>query len=398
MNSDRLRELRNQYRSGLLEDVLPFWIRHGIDREHGGYFSALNRDGSLLDSDKSVWVQGRFSWLLATLYSTVEQNSEWLELAKHGLDFLDRYGSDPSDDLMWFHLTKEGSPLRKRRYRFSEAFACLANAAYYGATKEPSYAEKAVRLFDTFWKHWHDPGLAPGLPKFEPTRPAKSLGNPMIGLNMAQVCREAGIEGVWDARIDACIREIRDDFVHDDIECVMETVSPDGSRLNNFNGRTLNPGHAIEGVWFILQEAKHRGNDADLISLGTKMLDWMWKRGWDQEYGGILYFVGVDGKPVEEYWHDMKFWWPQNETIIATLLAHFLTGEEKYAEMHQKIHDWTYAHFPDSEYGEWYGYLHRDGSVSVPLKGNLWKGPFHIPRMQWKCWQLCEEWLHKSSP
>jgi len=87
----------------------------------------------------------------------------------------------------------------------------------------------------------------------------------------------------------------------------------------------------------------------------------------------------------------MKFGWPQNETIIATLLAHLLTGDEKYADMHQQIHDWTYAQFPDSEFGEWYGYLHRDGRVSVPLKGNLWKGPFHLPRMQWKCWQLCEE-------
>jgi len=281
--------------------------------------------------------------------------------------------------------------LRKRRYRFSESFACLANAAYFQATGEQAHAEKAAVFFETFWKHWHDPSLAPGLPKFEPTRPAKSLGNPMIAINMAQTCREAGIDGEWDTKIDACIDEIRSDFVHEDIECVMETVGIDGRRIDHFNGRTLNPGHAIEAAWFILQEANHRNKDAELLSLGTKMVDWMWKRGWDPEYGGILYFVDVNGKPVEEYWHDMKFGWPQNETIIATLLAHLLTGDEKYADMHQQIHDWTYAQFPDSEFGEWYGYLHRDGRVSVPLKGNLWKGPFHLPRMQWKCWQLCEE-------
>jgi len=118
------------------------------------------------------------------------------------------------------------------------------------------------------------------------------------------------------------------------------------------------------------------------------MLDWMWPHGWDGEYGGILYYRDVKGLPVQEYWQDMKFWWPQNEAIIATLLAYHLTGEPKYAQWHRLTHDWAYQHFPDPEYGEWFGYLHRDGRVAVRLKGNHWKGPFHLPRMQWICWQI----------
>ncbi|MFT5110341.1 MAG: N-acylglucosamine 2-epimerase [Pseudoalteromonas tetraodonis] len=168
----------------------------------------------------------------------------------------------------------------------------------------------------------------------------------------------------------------------------METVGPSGELIDHFDGRTLNPGHAMECAWFILHEAKHRGGDTQLLALGTKMLDWMWEIGWDKEHGGILYFKDVKGLPVQEYWHDMKFWWPQNETIIATLLAHQLTGDAKYEQWHRQVHDWAYAHFPDKENGEWYGYLHRDGRISSTLKGNLWKGFFHFPRMQWYCWQL----------
>ena len=123
------------------------------------------------------------------------------------------------------------------------------------------------------------------------------------------------------------------------------------------------------------------------------MLDWMWARGWDEEHGGIFYFRDLHGKPVQEYWHDMKFWWPHNETILATLLAFLMTGEARYEEMHRQAHDWAYAHFADTEHGEWFGYLHRDGRVSVPLKGNLWKGPFHLPRMQLLAWQ----WLTDDS-
>ena len=170
----------------------------------------------------------------------------------------------------------------------------------------------------------------------------------------------------------------------------METVGVNGEILDHFDGRLLNPGHAIEGAWFIMAEGKRR-NDAGLIQAGCQMLDWMWERGWDKEHGGILYFTDVRGLPVQEYWQDMKFWWPQCEAIIATLMAYQLTGDPKYARWHSMIHEWTYAHFPDPDYPEWFGYLHRDGSISSTLKGNLWKGPFHLPRMQLLCWRILEE-------
>ena len=118
------------------------------------------------------------------------------------------------------------------------------------------------------------------------------------------------------------------------------------------------------------------------------MLDWMWARGWDQEFGGFLYFTDVHGKPVQEYWHDMKFWWPHNEAEIATLLAFHLTGDAKYAERHRQVRAYGLRTFHDPEFGEWFGYVHRDGRISSPLKGNLWKSPFHLPRMQLYCWNL----------
>ena len=170
----------------------------------------------------------------------------------------------------------------------------------------------------------------------------------------------------------------------------METVGGEGEILDSYEGRTLNPGHAIEGAWFVINEGKYREDD-ELIRLGCQMLDWMWERGWDHEYGGLLHFVDVFGRPVQEYRHDMKFWWPHNEAIIATLLAWSLTGEEKYLNWHQQVHDWAYSHFPDEQNGEWFGYLHRDGSISSTAKGNLWKGPFHLPRMQLTCWKVLSD-------
>jgi len=235
------------------------------------------------------------------------------------------------------------------------------------------------------------PGLIP--PKVYPeNRPGKALAIPMIMIVTAQILRQVADDPtLYNEWIDSSIDEIERDFMKHDFEAVMETVGPNGEFIDHFDGRMLCPGHAIEAAWFIMHEARHRGNDPRLLKLGTTILDWMWKRGWDKEYGGIIYYRDVKGLPVQEYWHDMKFWWPQNEVIIATLLAYQMTGDEKYARWHRMAHDWTYRYFPDPEFGEWFGYLHRDGRLSSRLKGNLWKGPFHIPRMQLQCWKILEQ-------
>jgi N-acylglucosamine 2-epimerase len=385
-------ELARVYRTALLDDVMPFWQRHGIDREHGGFLTAVDRDGSLLDTDKSVWFQGRSSWTFATLYNTVLQKPEWLEAARSGVAFLERYCRDVSGKY-YFTVTREGRPLRMRRYVYSESFAAIAHAAVARATGRDEHRRLAEAAFAAYLDASFTPGRMP--PKVRPdTRPQRGIGPLMIAIATAQELRknlgDISVSGrSCTAWIDECIRQIEHYFVKPDLGVVMEVVGPDGQIIDHFDGRQLNPGHAIEAAWFVLHEARIR-NDSRLCRLGLQMLDWMWARGWDETFGGIFYFRDVYGKPVQEYWHDMKFWWPHCEAIIATLLAYALSGDTKYLQWHRQVHDWSFKHFADPEHGEWYGYLHRDGRVSVPLKGNMWKGPFHLPRALWYCWQLLD--------
>lgn len=385
--AEELDYLEEFYKQSLLEDTLPFWLPRSVDEECGGYLAMRDADGSLVDDDKSVWLQGRFAWMLGALCNTEEARPEWLAAAKSGVDFLREHCFD-EDGRMFFLVTREGKALRKRRYFFSEAFAVMAFAAYGRAAGDEGLMEEAKDLFRRCMDYVEG-RVSPGEAKWTEERPTKGIGVPMIFLQVAQQLVENTGDEYAQGKIDGFIEEIRV-FVKDDIECVMEQVAPDGSVIDHIDGRTLNPGHAIEGAWFILHEAKRRGGDAELTALGCRMLDYMWKRGWDEEHGGILYFRDVYDKPVQEYWHDMKFWWPQCEAIIATLLAYTMTGDEKYAEWHRKIHDYAHEKFHDPEHGEWFGYLHRDGRVSSTLKGNQFKGPFHLPRMQWYCWKLLE--------
>jgi len=389
---EELSALRAFYGRQLLEDTVPFWFPRSYDHEHGGFLLMRDVDGGLLDDDKAIWIQGRAVWLLSTLYNTVERRAEWLEGAKLGFDFLNRHGFD-GDGRMFFHVARDGSPIRKRRYFFSETFYVIAAAAYARATGSEEAAARARDVFGKCIEYASNPGLLPS--KFMGTRPARGIGVPMIMLNTAQQLRDTIGDARCDEWISRWIGEIETYFVKDDIACVMEQVAMDGSIIDHIDGRMLNPGHAIEGAWFILHEARHRNNDPALIRLGCRMLDYMWKRGWDKEHGGILYFRDVYGRPVQEYWQDMKFWWPQNETIIATLLAYLMTGEEKYARWHRQVHGYAYGHFHDVEHGEWFGYLHRDGSIAQRAKGNLFKGPFHLPRQEWYCNKILDQYLQR---
>lgn len=389
MDPQQRKTLINVYRDGLLRDTIPFWCKHGIDHKHGGFFTSLNRDGTIIDTDKGVWQQGRATWLFGELYNNVERREEWLQHAIRGAEFLNQHCYDPVDGRMWFHVTQNGRPIRKRRYAYSECFAAIAYGELALATGENHYRERAIQAFNGFVNH--NTNSEEATSKFTVTRPTRGMGFPMMTIATAQELRQSiGLPDA-DRWIDRSVATIREFHLKADIQCVMETVGVDGQILDHFDGRTLNPGHAIEGAWFIMWEGHLRG-DTSLIETGCQMLRWMWQRGWDQQHGGILYFVDVYGLPVQEYWHDMKFWWPQNESILATLLAHLLTGEDEYAQWHQQIHNWAYSHFPDREHGEWFGYLHRDGSLSSELKGNLWKGPFHLPRMQYMAWR----WLEKD--
>lgn len=381
---------RDRYRDDLTEHILPFWLKHGLDRKHGGIYTCLDREGKLMDTTKSVWFQGRFAFIASFAYNQIERRPEWLEAARLTIEFIERHCFD-SDGRMYFEVTEEGLPLRKRRYVFSETFAAIAFSEYALATGDKAYAAKALGLFRDIQYFLSTPGFLPA--KY--TEHLKTEGHSivMILINTASRIREAIQDPLLDEQIERSIRTLETHFIHPEYKALLEMVGPNGEFIDTLQGRLINPGHCIETAWFLLEEAKSRGGDKHLVELGCKILDWSWAWGWDEEYGGIINFRDCKGFPSQDYAQDMKFWWPQTEAIIATLYAYQMTGEERYLQLHQRISDWTYAHFPDPTYGEWYGYLHRDGTVAQPAKGNLFKGPFHIPRMMIKGYQLCQELL-----
>lgn len=378
------------YKKDLTENIMPFWMKYGLDRENGGVYTCVDRDGSLMDTTKSVWFQGRFAFICSFAYNNVEKNKEWLDAAKSTLEFIEKHCFDEQGH-MYFSVTAEGKPLRKRRYVFSETFAAIAMSEYALATGDQHWAKRAIQVFEDTQRFLATPGFLPA--KFEADVKLQGHSIVMILINVGSCIRKVVDDPKLTQQIDESIEKLKKYFIHPEFKCLLETVGENGEFIDTNMTRTINPGHCIETSWFIMEEAKLRGWDKPMLDMALQVFDWSWDWGWDKQYGGIINFRDCKNLPPQDYSQDMKFWWPQCETIIASLYAYLGTGDEKYLYRHERISEWTYAHFPDAEYGEWYGYLHRDGTVAQPAKGNLYKGPFHIPRMMIKGYMLCQEIL-----
>ncbi len=389
------KKLSDLYKSELLDRVVPFWLNKSQDKDFGGYFTCLNRDGSVFDTDKFVWLQGREVWMFSKLYNTVEPRQEWLDAAIQGAEFLKKHGHD--GNLNWyFALDREGHPLVEPYNIFSYTFAVIAFgqlsialASAGDKARSEEYASIAKRTFDIVLSKVDNPKgrwskASPG------ARALKTFDLPMILCNVALEIEPLLEPAFLQKAIDDCLHEVMDVFYRPELGLIVEALGKDGNLVDCFDGRKLNPGHAIEAMWFVMDLGK-RLNRPELIEKAVQICLQEVEYGWDKEFGGIFYFMDRLGHPRHELEWDQKLWWVHLETLISLIKGYQLTGNPKCLEWFERVHDYTWSHFRDADYPEWYGYLNRQGEVLLPLKGGKWKGCFHVPRGLLNVWKILEE-------
>jgi len=366
-----------QYRRALLEDVIPFWMKHSPDRTYGGYFHSLDRDGSVIDRDKYMWLQNREAWTFSMLYNRLEPRPEWLDMAAQGIAFLKRHGRDAQGD-WYFALREDGRPTVQPYNIFSDCFAVIAFSEYAKASGDEECLDIAARTYDRIQARLPNPKGKYNKVVTE-NRRWKSLSLPMMGIYISSVMNAVRPDPKYDDIIDGFVHEVMTQFLDREHRVIHENITPEGGFVDSYDGRHINPGHGIESMWFIMDTA-HRRGDRQLVEDACQVVKWCLEFGWDREYGGLYYFMDKFGKPHIELSWDMKLWWPHLEALVALVMGYKLTGDEELWRWFERVHEYAWSRFPDPEYGEWFGYLNRHGVVNNQCKGNRWKGCFHLPR------------------
>ena len=386
MNKELFKSYQNFYRSRLLDDCIPFWMKSDLlDKEYGGYITCVDKEGKQYSEDKSVWFQGRCLWTFSALCNNYGKRDEWVEAAKLGVDFLNEKCVD-KDGRMFFTVTRDGKPLRKRRYMYSESFYVISMAEYGVMMNDKEAIKKAEDCFELMLKLYRHPEEDPFkiTPKtYASTRQDRASAVPMVLVSSAQLLRRCDPEKA--DYYTAITREMVDSIINyhykPERHCVLEVVGPNGEFIDNPAGRCINPGHSMENSWFLMSEALYSKDD-ELMQKALNILNWSLEWGWDKQNGGFIYFTDCNGRPPEQLEHDMKLWWPHDEILISSLMLYRDTGKKEYLDWFYKTLDYCKEHFSDPAYGEWYGYLRRDGLPTMPsTKGSTFKGPFHLPRM-----------------
>jgi N-acylglucosamine 2-epimerase len=374
--ADFLSASRALYQNTLLENVVPFWMRHGIDREFGGLSNILDDAGNALNHDKYFWSQGRALWTFSALCNRIEKRPEWLGVADHIYRYLSTHGLDERGHWM-FRLDENGQVLDRDTSIYVDGFVMNGLAEYFVASGQQDALQLALETYRNVSTRLAQPGSYGTAPYEIPTG-TKTHGVAMIFsfffFHLGEIAHNDEIKA-HGLRL---AQEILNDFYVAEKDAILEFVTLDGAFMDTPQGRTCVPGHALEALWFLIAIFEKCGETA-LIPHCCRLIRRHLELAWDDECGGLMLARDIAAKePV--YWKnpDCKPWWVQVEALVATAFAHVHCGEAWCLEWHRKVQLWAWAHYPVPS-GEWTQWLNRRGQP-MPSSALPVKDPFHLPR------------------
>lgn len=383
---DKRKILREHYHTSLFNDFVPWWEKHSIDKEYGGYLTRLGKDGTPYSYDKDMWMTGREIWMFSHLYNNYRPEQRWRDYAKHGLDFMLKYAIK-EDGKMYFRLNRKGEPLASVLSLYTEVFASIAIAEYCKIESDAKLKQLAMKMYDRIMQRLGQPSDTPLL-SYPIDAKFHLHAHDMVRLTVAWVYNDIWPDQKYENDITLSWQSVIERHWKPEYKVLFENVAMDGSLLLDLpEGRMFHPGHAIESAWMMMEVAEKTQNEK-LMSSSIDIVLASLEHGWDNEYGGLRYVTNYDWTPTHNLEADLKLWWPHGETLYALLFIWAKTGRSDIEVWYNKVHDYTFSHFPDKKFGEWYGYLNRDGSPVWTAKANGWKGFFHIPRIMFRCLQI----------
>ena len=370
-------ELLDFHTRFLLDDLLPWWQRHAIDWDNGGICSCIEDDGTIQSRDKYIWSQLRAVWTFAAAYNRIEQRQEWLDVADHIFGFCARHGRDGNGHWV-FCVDKDGNLKEGAKSIQTEAFALCALVEYARASGRQEAIDLAKETYELTLTRLKKPGSYQTAPYPIPEGAKAHRVSMQFSLAFHELGMLLGDESIL-AEGFALTDDVLDNFRRPELEANLEYLALDNSPLPPPIGTLMGPGHGIETAWFQIENLRGR-DEPERIAKALDIMRWSFEKGWDPEYGGL--FLNIDIAGGEPYLpnSDTKIWWPHSEALCGALMAHEMCGEPWCMEWYWRTHQWSFAHYPVPEHGEWTQRLDRQGNKITTVVALPVKDPFHLPR------------------
>lgn len=370
-------QLRDLYRTTLLDDIVPFWLRHAID-EDGAINTCIRDDGTVVNRDRWGWSQWRAVWVFSKLYNAVERRSEWLKTAEGIYKCLRISG--PLDDGHWPLLAGgDGKVQRGFESIYNDGFAIYGLVELWRASRKQAYLDLAMATFKAAENTLNSNEPPPAWPYPIPAGRVNHGVSMLFSLVYYELAEATGESAVRQAAL-GHHRRVMDTFLRPDRGLVLEWLDLDGNEIPPPDGTVVLPGHAIESMWMQTHIALETG-DSSVIERAVEAVRRHLEAGWDAEYGGLFLAVDADGRSdVAWRFPDTKLWWPHTESLYATLMAYEISRQDWCLEWYQRIHDYSFSHYPVKPHGEWTQKLDRQGNVITDVVALPVKDPFHLPR------------------
>ena len=373
----RLTAYLDTYRSFLLDDILPYWGRHGRDTEYGGFLNCMKDDGTQLSEDKYMWSQGRGLWTFSHVARLYDTSPEMRAFTEKTCRFLVDNAFDENGDVA-NRLSRTGDRLDGPTSIYSDMFTAMGLVEYYHLTGDTSMLELARRSAKRIATRIQSSDFTAVAP-FSLNPGYHLQGILFLNLNLLTPLLEIAPDPELEHEAARCVALLREKHMDRIRKLNIEMLDPDYAIVDFPQGRDYVPGHGIECAWILMLEARRTGDDS-LMEDALTIIRWHLVKGWDEKCGGLYWWLNIDGDiPYEKNWQ-CKLWWPHSESLLALMLAWEFSDEPWYIEWFDKMHDYSFATFPDTENGEWRQRLDRRGNPITQTLVLPVKDPFHLPR------------------
>ena len=364
-------------REHLFTQILPFWERHSIDRDHSGFITHLAQDGAVTDpSQKFLVMQTRMFYSFAA-GAALGGPDDWLILADQGVRFFLKCFRDVSCDGWHWSVTRRGAPVDTAKRMYGHAFATYALAEYGRIAADHRALAAAAHTWslieEHLWDRTHNGVIEACDRDWTPTDSSHSMGTHLHALEAVLALSEAASRDRYWPRARAICDLIVTHMVEPQHRCGLEKFHPDWSHRADPSPTLVNYGHNLEAAWLLLRV--HRADGVPAYRDAARgFLDYVLRFGLDTTHGGVFSHGPLDRPATQRE----KIWWVQTEALPAFLLAYLVFHDRRYWDAFTNVAHFSLRRLHDPQHGEWFHSTEEDGTPRNRHKGSAWKAAYHI--------------------